>query len=1390
MRKRVTVIKSKLKYILPTAIMSLLLLFGCKPPFQMVDVLDGTTGAPLTISPVSAQIARGETLTLTASGGKEPYSFTIREGNGQINIDTGEYTAPVIAGSDTIDVTDAYGTVASATITISESIVGGGDSLSISPSAITLAATSTVTFSASGGSAPYIFSAGSGTIDAGTGAYSAPASAGSDTVTVTDSAGATASAAVTVLSTAGVLSISPASMSVLTSQTVDFEGAGGIPPYTFLISSVGSGSPTINSSTGFYTAGGSAGTDTIEIRDSATPQNVKTATVTVSAGSADVNYDVTLINDNSATHIGGDPVSGDFTVQNIGTNNASLDPTWEIYVSTDAVLSAGDTKISGPTAIAAAGLAAGASVGPIAFGGTWPTIDGTYYLIASVSSAEEVDLTDNAMATGFISITGSPPPDVDYAPATPTSIGSPAVTGSTINETFSITNSGGENGSQDVFWSAYISTDTSLDAGDTIIDSGSISALNASQTSGSISIDNGLWPSTPGSYYLIANVAAGDDNNSTNDSTASGGFTVNAPVIDYQPSVPSQTVNPAITESSFSETFTIQNAGGDDGTQTIFWTAYISTDTNLDGSDTVIDNGSVLGGLTGGSTSAAQTINGTWPAAANTYYLIVDVFSSDETVTGNNQSNRNFTINLPDIDYIFTALTNGNTPANAGTAINETFTIENQGGDGGSSNVNWAIYISSDGTWDAGDTLIKSGSFAGLASTADSGAVAITGANWPSTPGTYYLTGRVWADDETVPGNNTFGSGGFTINEADIDYTVPAVTPAAPAGGNAGDAINETFDIYNNGSQNGSSTIYWTAYASTDTTVDAGDTIVKTGSYPGGLNVGATASGVTISGCTWPSAAGTWYLLVEVSASDENSGKTANNSGASAAVTLNSVGADYTALNVSAVNTPANVNDPFSETFDIQNVGNAAGTGTVYWTAYRSSDTVLDGGDTEIDSGTIPPLGSGASSTGISIYENPSWPTGGTWYVIVQVSAADDIDNSNNTDVSTAFTINVPSGVDYAISNMTKNFPIAETGGLVSESFDVTNIGDTTGGAGTWAAYASTNTVIDGDPTIDSGSISALGIGGSETISIAGNWPASSGTYNIIVEIAGDDISTNNINYIGTFQVNDPPDYTINTVVTDILTSNTGGNLNELISTASGGGTHSFYIENIAASPADGNQTISWGIYLSTDTIYDAGDTIVQTGTNPPLAAGNSVQINFDGNLPPSYGEYYFLIRVTAGDEVIQSNNLYFSPSRVYVWDNTVGASTTNKETDELTGATYLSDAEDYAVLLNPTDEVYVDAIIDDNGLDDLYKVTLGASTTELVITATWANSYDDLDIDLYDSTGTNIDFNWTATPDIETLTSSGLTPNSVYYVSILSCTGSGGNDHSGTSYLLSILGN
>ncbi len=229
-----------------------------------------TITSAISISPAAFTLAVTNSRTFSGIGGTPPYSFSKVSGIGAINSSSGSYTAPTSTGSAIVRVSDSLGATADANITVNAA-------LAISPSSQTMGINGSLSFSATGGVLPYVYSitSGGGSINSSTGNFTAPAAPGTTMVRITDNFGNTSNSTVTV--TSG-LSISPASVTLAVGNSTSFAGANGSTPYVY---SIVSGGGSINSSTGAYTAPVGAGSATVRVTDSLS--NTATATVTVNA---------------------------------------------------------------------------------------------------------------------------------------------------------------------------------------------------------------------------------------------------------------------------------------------------------------------------------------------------------------------------------------------------------------------------------------------------------------------------------------------------------------------------------------------------------------------------------------------------------------------------------------------------------------------------------------------------------------------------------------------------------------------------------------------------------------------------------------------------------------------------------------------------------------------------------------------------------------------------------------------------------------------------------------------------------------------------------------------------------------------------------------------------
>ena len=186
-----------------------------------------------------------------------------------------------------------------------------------------------------------------------------------------------------------------------------------------------------------------------------------------------------------------------------------------------------------------------------------------------------------------------------------------------------------------------------------------------------------------------------------------------------------------------------------------------------------------------------------------------------------------------------------------------------------------------------------------------------------------------------------------------------------------------------------------------------GDTFIDSGTTAA-LNSGLTAGPIGLTG-TWPGSAGTYYLIVAVSAADDVNAVNDEQANGGTAVTTGPA-PDY---EISATNLPANGSPGVAlsapHNFDIQNTTANPGTQSIDWVVYASLDQVLDGGDTMIASGSTGPLGAAPASTNIDFTGN--WPGFGSYYnLIIDISADDDGNPVNDRLVASS----IPVPVSYA----------------------------------------------------------------------------------------------------------------------------------------------------------------------------------------------------------------------------------------------------------------------------------------------------------------------------------------------------------------------------------------
>jgi subtilase family serine protease len=604
---------------------------------------------------------------------------------------------------------------------------------------------------------------------------------------------------------------------------------------------------------------------------------------------------------------------------------------------------------------------------------------GTYYIVAKADAGgieQESQESNNTLAR-LLTIG----PDVAFSVlAVPTT----AAAGGTIVVADTVKNQGG--GTAGVTTTTfYLSSDTSLGAGDVLSGSRSVPDLPA----GGVNSGTTLVVIPPslatGSYYVIAKADADNAVIETNESNNTslrnvqigGDLVVSAPTVPATAGAGSTVV--------VSETTTNKGAGPVAASVTRF---YLSTKLVIDASAMLLSGGRAISELAGGASSTGSTtVLIPTTVSTGSYYLIAKTDADNavsETLESNNTAARAFWVGG---DLMISALTAPSTAA-AGSAIMVEDTTRNQGGGAIAASLT-RFYLSTNTTLDASDVLLSGyhtvPELAAGASSPGSTMVTVPAA---IVAGTYYLFAKADADNsvpETQELNNTM----LRAMQIGGDLLVSALTVPGRGAANAAIVITDTTTNQGAGPVPASTTRF---YLSTNTTFDGSDTLL-----PGNRSVPELAGVAGNSGSTTVTiptvAAGTYYVIARADADNSIVESREDNNGSVRSI---SIGADLIVGSVSAALTVA-AGAVVSVADVVQNQG-ADASGPSSTKFYLSANMTLDASDVLLpDIRPVPAIAAGASSAGVTALTIPPGTAAGAYYLFAKADGDNAVVESHET---------------------------------------------------------------------------------------------------------------------------------------------------------------------------------------------------------------------------------------------------------------------------------------------------------------------------------------------------------------------------------------------------------
>ena len=821
-----------------------------------------------------------------------------------------------------------------------------------------------------------------------------------------------------------------------------------------------------------------------------------------------------------------------------------------------------------------------------------------HYRVSAINSEGSGPASNVASASTGIAQTP------DLVVDTPTVSDSAPTTGERITLSATVRNQGNRTSAFTTL-RYYRSSDSTITAGDTEVDTDSVSRLDASESGDeSVSLDA---PSTPGTYYYGACVdTVSDESDTTNNCSSSIAiytqqspselFEIDIQVLPERPLVGDEVTITAVASGrggvpqyalygELEPVLTLQSeravSVGSFGS-TVTWTLLASQAGSVETGISVNYETSYIG------------------QGGGQFYQFTNDQSEPFTVTvGGPALTPDLVVDTPSVS--------DSTPA-AGERITLSATVRNQG-NGRSDSTTLRYYQSIDSTITTADTEVDTDFVSSLnPSRSGDESIRLTA---PSALGTYYYGVCVDSvSDESDTTNNCSPAVTVAVGAApapDLIVHNPTVSNSAPT---AGARITLSATVRNQGSGESSFTTL-RYYRSTDSTLTTADSEVGTDSV---FRLDASESGDEWISLTAPSTPGTYYYGACVDAvSDETD--TANNCSSAVTVTVGAAPAPDLVVDTPSISDSApTAGERITLSATVRNQGNGRANFTTL-RYYQSTDSTITAGDTEVGTDSVSPLDPSRSGDESISLTAPSTP--GTYYYGACVDAvSDESGTTNNCSSNVTVTVGAATAPDLAIDAPTVSDNALTAGARFTLSAVVRNQGSGQSDSTTLRYHQSTDsTITAGDTEVGTDSVFRLDASESGDESISLTAPSSPRTYyyGACVDAVSDESDTTNNCSSGvavTVGAAPAPD-----LVVDMPT------VSNSAPTAGARITLSATVRNQGSGRSD-STTLRY--YQSIDSTITAGDTEVGTDTVFRLNSSGSGDESISLNAPSTPGTFYF----------------------------------------------------------------------------------------------------------------------------------------------------------------------